>query len=264
MPAAAVAAVVTAAAALADWGVAAGERLLPAWGVALACALAATAWGPVLPAYAGGNPRPPARGVFHAALGAALWALLAREVAAPACAWPQGFLLFMNAACLAASAAFHRHIDGANHDGLHCVDCAMAGWPMVAMLFVFRRARFDVTLSGAFLAALAYASYREILLRRRGDLRTVLVVGYFAYVEYATLVAAPPRWFAAQFVAFAACFANIVYVDEVRKAARGLPSWAPWHGRAWTAHEDAHVLLGLAQCLVYHRSVAMHALPSGF
>ena len=81
--------------------------LLPSFVASLACAVAAALLLPMERPYCDACPRPAARGVFHAGLGGALWALFAREVAAPRAAPQQAFLLGMNAACLTASAVFH-------------------------------------------------------------------------------------------------------------------------------------------------------------
>jgi hypothetical protein len=63
-----------------------------------------------------------------------------------------------------------------------------------------------------------------------------------------------------RFVAFASTFASLVFVDDQRKVKRA-PIALPHHRDAWTAHEDAHALLGVAQSLVYHRSVVLHGFP---
>ena len=178
--------------------------LLPSFVASLACAVAAALLLPMERPYCDACPRPAARGVFHAGLGGALWALFAREVAAPRAAPQQAFLLGMNAACLTASAVFH---DAAptrrGHDRRLFVDVSLAGLPMVAMLRVFTWAPADRWGSAAFLACLALASYREILLKRTSleALRSGLVVVYFAYVEYAAMSSSPPAWAATQFVA---------------------------------------------------------------
>ena len=237
--------------------------LLPSFVASLACAVAAALLLPMERPYCDACPRPAARGVFHAGLGGALWALFAREVAAPRAAPQQAFLLGMNAACLTASAVFH---DAAptrrGHDRRLCVDVSLAGLPMVAMLRVFTWAPADRWGSAAFLACLALASYREIILKRTSleALRSGLIVVYFAYVEYAAMSSSPPAWAATQFVAFASTFASLVFVDDRRKVKRA-PIALPHHRDAWTAHEDAHALLGVAQALVYHRSVVLHGFP---
>ena len=51
-----------------------------------------------------------------------------------------------------------------------------------------------------------------------------------------------------------------MFVDDRRKVKRA-PIALPHHRDAWTAHEDAHALLGVAQALVYHRSIVLHGFP---
>jgi hypothetical protein len=260
-----VAAAVTASVAMLDVGIPMRDAygLVPSFLAALLCSLAARSRS-MRPPYVDGCPRPPSRGVFHAALGAALWALLAREIVTPTCSWQQGFLFFMNAACLSASAAFHGAETSTEreHDAFLFVDVVAAGLPMLAMLFTFRSSPRDVVGSLAFLGALTHASRREILLKRTDfeAARSLVVVVYFSYVEYAALMdPGTPHWFLGQFAAFATCFANLVLVD-VRRKQRRMLLYLPHHSETWTAHEDAHVFLGVAQCFVYHRCVDKHAL----
>ena len=114
----------------------------------------------------------------------ALWVLTCRERLRPDAAWQQAFLLAMNAACVTASAWFHRAAPTRRgHDRRLFVDVVCAGLPMVGMLCVFRWDAFERRLSGAFLVALALASYAEILRKWDSPLRSVIVVVYFGYVQ---------------------------------------------------------------------------------
>ena len=141
----------------------------------------------------------------------------------------------MNAACVTASAWFHRAAPTRRgHDRRLFVDVVCAGLPMVGMLGVFRSGRFERLSSVAFLVALTLASYAEILLKRDSPLRSVVVVVYFGYVQYAAIAESPPAWAAAQAVVFALCFLCFLYVDARRKrrsaaaSSRNLFSAAAW------------------------------------
>jgi hypothetical protein len=88
-----------------------------------------------------------------------------------------------------------------------------------------------------------------------------VVVVYFGYVQYAAIAESPPAWAAAQAVVFALCFLCFLYVDARRKRGAA-PCCLFYHTEfGWTAHEDAHVLLGVAQVLTYYRSLSLHARP---
>ena len=263
------AALVTATVGLVDFGVAPVYGMLPSFFAALGCSIATAILVPLERPYSDGCPRPGSRGVFHAALGGALWALAARECYAPRATWQQGFLLVMNAACLTASAYFHDAAQSRRaHDRRLFVDVVFAGLPMIAMLAVFRWTAFERVASAAFMLCLAAASYAEILLRRTGHLealRSLCIVVYFSMVEYRAFAGSPVSWATFQAVAFACCFSLLLFVDGCRKGGRP-PTLrlAPHHSGAWTAHEDAHVFLGIAQALVYHRSISLHSLVPPF